>query len=76
LNNIDKKLSFALISISVDSTNVTQIAEAFRFLIDNPIIAEEMGTKGRSLVETKFNWSQEEIKLIDLYNTFKEMGGL
>jgi hypothetical protein len=35
-----------------------------------------MGTKGRSLVETKFNWSQEEIKLIDLYNTFKEMGGL
>lgn len=76
MNNIDKKLSFALISISVDSTNVTQIAEAFRFLIDNPIIAEEMGTKGRSLVETKFNWSQEEIKLIDLYNTFKEMGGL
>lgn len=43
------------------------IAEAIQSIVDNPEKAKEMGARGQYIVENKFNWENEEKKLIDLY---------
>jgi len=55
--------------ICVDPFNSTQIAEAMLYLRDNPVEAKAMGDNGRKAVLEKYNWNNEEEKLIDLYNT-------
>jgi glycosyltransferase involved in cell wall biosynthesis len=39
------------------------------FLKENPEEAKIMGDNGRKAVLEKFNWENEEKKLIELYNT-------
>lgn len=58
--------------ICVDPTNVDEIANAIRYLLDNPEEARRMGENGRRAVEQEFNWSVEEKKLLKLY---EELGG-
>lgn len=53
--------------VCVDPENVDDIADAIRYLIDNPEEAKRMGENGRRAVEQEFNWSIEEKKLIQLY---------
>lgn len=53
--------------ICVNPNNVEEIRNAIELLLENPKKAKEMGKKGRKLVETKFNWQKEEIKLIEIY---------
>jgi glycosyltransferase involved in cell wall biosynthesis len=55
--------------ICVDPTNPSQIAEAMNFLKENPEEAKIMGDNGRKAVLEKYNWNNEEKKLIELYNT-------
>ena len=55
--------------ICVDPTNPSQIAVAMNFLKENPEEAKIMGDNGRKAVLEKFNWENEEKKLIELYNT-------
>jgi len=55
--------------ICVDPKNSSQIAEAMTFLKENPEEAKIMGDNGRKAVLEKFNWENEEKKLIELYNT-------
>lgn len=53
--------------ICVDCESVDEVREAIRQLLDAPCMAQELGRNGRKAVETKYNWSVEEQKLISLY---------
>jgi glycosyltransferase involved in cell wall biosynthesis len=55
--------------ICVDPLNPQEIAKAIAFLIDNPQLAQNMGANGRKAVEKKYNWDQEEKKMITFYKS-------
>ena len=56
--------------ICVDPTSPQEIASAIRTLLGSPKKAEEMGARGKKLVESMLNWSFQEKILIDLYRDF------
>lgn len=53
--------------ICVDPLNPKDIATAINYLINNPIEAEKMGSNGQRAVVEKYNWGEEEKKLLALY---------
>lgn len=53
--------------ICVDPNNVSEIVEAIDYLYNNQYVAEKMGANGRKLVQNRYNWKIEEMKLITLY---------
>jgi len=53
----------------VNPFDVKAIARAIDFLVENPLLAKQMGDNGRKTVEHSFNWESEEIKLISIYNS-------
>jgi len=53
--------------ICVDPLNVNEIANAINWIMDNPEQSKQMGENGRKAVEEKYNWEQEEIKLLRKY---------
>jgi glycosyltransferase involved in cell wall biosynthesis len=55
--------------ICVNPRNINEIAEAIKYLTDNPEIAKQMGENGRNIVLEKYNWQYEEKKLIDVYRS-------
>lgn len=55
--------------ICVDPNDPIAIANAINYIIDNPIVAKEMGERGEKLVYEKYNWDSEEQKLINLYES-------
>lgn len=57
--------------LTVDPQNPSEIGQAIKYILDNPEKATEMGKNGREAVLSKYNWSNEEKKLINLYESFK-----
>jgi len=53
--------------ICVDPMNPKEIAEAIKYIIGNPLKAQQMGENGKKAVLKKYNWSNEEFKLLKLY---------
>jgi glycosyltransferase involved in cell wall biosynthesis len=53
--------------ICVDPLNVSEIAQAMQWILDNPEQAKEMGENGYRAVVEKYNWDVEAIKLKKLY---------
>ena len=53
--------------VCVDPLDLKEIANAIDYLIRNPSVAEEMGKNGRNLVMQKYNWANEEKKLLKFY---------
>jgi glycosyltransferase involved in cell wall biosynthesis len=53
--------------ICVNPRNISEIADAIKFLTENPAVAKQMGENGRKMVEVKYNWKFEEKKLLDVY---------
>ncbi len=53
--------------ICVDPQSPEEIAKAVEYLINNPEIAKQMGENGRKVVEEKYNWQNEEKKLLKIY---------
>ena len=53
--------------ICVDPLSPEAIAKAIQFIIEHPTEAEQMGKNGRRAVEERYNWRNEERKLLDLY---------
>lgn len=53
--------------ICVDPQDPDAVAEAIRYLFTHPEEARQMGLNGRRLIETRFNWENEEKKLLALY---------
>jgi len=55
--------------ICVDPESATEIANAIRQLTTCNDRAKQMGDNGRKAVQSKYNWSIEEKKLIAIYNS-------
>lgn len=53
--------------IAVDPYNPEAIKEAITSLTNDRTSAEQMGLNGRKAVEEKFNWANEERKLLEIY---------
>ena len=54
--------------ILVDVTAPQAIADAMLDLLRDPGKAERLGQNGRRLVEEKYNWQQDEKRLLDAMN--------
>jgi glycosyltransferase involved in cell wall biosynthesis len=54
--------------ICVDPFSPKEIAEAIKYIINNPKEAEKMGKNGKKIVKEKYNWSKEEQKLFKIYS--------
>ena len=65
-----KKYSFG---IAVDPSDPEEIAQAMRFIRDNPETAKKMGEAGLRAVQEEFNWEKEAEKLIVLYRKLEEI---
>ena len=59
--------------ICVDPTNTEEIVAAIRYLKNNPDEAVRMGENGQNAVKTYFNWSTQEIVLIQIYEKMEEL---
>lgn len=53
--------------LAVNPLEPAAIAQAMQYLLNHPAEAAEMGKCGRRAVVGRFNWSQEEDKLLHLY---------
>ncbi len=53
--------------ICVEPGNSEQIENAIKFLIDNPLIAYQMGQNGRKAILNKYNWRSQEEEYINLF---------
>lgn len=53
--------------ICVDPTDSAAVASAVGQIVDQPTLAREMGERGREAIKCRYNWSSEEIRLLDLY---------
>ena len=53
--------------ICVEPTDSAAIGKAVQYLVDNPAEASEVGQNGRRAVLRKYNWTNEEQKLLALY---------
>lgn len=53
--------------ICVNPVRIDEIADAIRYLLDNPEEAKRMGENGRRAIKEEFNWGVEEQKLFHLY---------
>lgn len=53
--------------ICVNPLEPKEIAEAIKYIILHPKIAEQMGQNGKKAILEKYNWQVEEIKLFKIY---------
>lgn len=53
--------------ICVNPNDVTAIATAIKYLLDNPNDAQKMGANGRRAVEEMYNWGEQEKILLNMY---------
>lgn len=53
--------------ICVDPESPKEIKQAMLTILNNPEEAIEMGKRGRKAIENKYNWEQEEKKLLSVY---------
>jgi glycosyltransferase involved in cell wall biosynthesis len=53
--------------ICVDPLDPAAIAAAIDYLVNHPEEAKKMGENGRQAVLSRYNWAQEEVKLIAFY---------
>lgn len=53
--------------LCVNPLDTRGIADAISYLLTHQAEAEEMGRNGRKAIEEKYNWKEEENKLIDIY---------
>lgn len=59
-------------AIAVEPDNIDQYVRAIKLLLDDPERSIEMGKKGKKLVLEKYNWNQEEKKMLSLYDKILE----
>jgi glycosyltransferase involved in cell wall biosynthesis len=56
--------------ICVNPLKPEKIAEAVNYLLNNPELSEKMGKNGRKMIEKKYNWKNENKKLLKIYSKF------
>lgn len=55
--------------LSVDPQNAEAVRNACMELLNNPENAQVMGRNGKKAVDAKYNWTNEEKKLLELYES-------
>jgi glycosyltransferase involved in cell wall biosynthesis len=55
-------------ALFVDPQRPEAIAAAIRHLLDHPDEARRLGERGRMMVEEKYSWEAESVKLLALYD--------
>lgn len=60
-------VSGARCGLLVNPIDPKSIAQAIEYVLNHPQEAEQMGQRGREAVLNKFNWANEESKLLALY---------
>lgn len=68
-----KIIDDAKCGVCVDPMNPKEVANAINFFFDNPEIAQNMGINGQRAVMEKYNWQQEERKLLKLYQELNNL---
>ena len=53
--------------ICVNPHDVDDIKNAIIYLLSNPIIAKEMGNRGRDLVKSQYTWNSQKVVLYKMY---------
>ncbi len=53
--------------VLVNPLNPKEIADGINYLLNNDDLMKQMGLNGRKAVENKYNWENEEKKLVKLY---------
>lgn len=59
----------SICGIAVDGQNVEEIRNAIKYIFDHPEEAKKWGENGIRLANEVYNWSAEEVKLLELYKT-------
>lgn len=54
--------------LCVDPLDPLSVADAIDYLVDHPNEARQMGENGRRAVLSRYNWAQEEKKLLSFYD--------
>ena len=57
--------------LCVDPSSPKEIAHAIATLVSNETLCLEKGTAGRKAITSSFNWMNESVKLLDLYECIK-----
>lgn len=57
--------------ICVNPYNIEEIAHAINYLATHKDVAEEMGKNGQKIIMDEYNWSTQEIKLLEVYKSLK-----
>ena len=57
--------------ICVDPRDLKSIANAINYFLKNPDVVKSMGINGQKIVNEKYNWNTEKIKLLALYASIK-----
>ena len=55
--------------VCVNPTNVKEIANGIKYLMDNKFEARQLGNNGYQLYNSLLNWKESEKRLLELYNT-------
>lgn len=58
--------------ICADPLDPKEIGEAIKYLLENPMKAKIMGENGQKIVQEKYNWSNEEKKMLNFYSKIIE----
>lgn len=58
--------------LTVNPLDPKEIAEAIKYLLENPKLMNEMGNNGQKAVLERFSWEKESIKLLKLYDSLTE----
>jgi len=56
--------------IAINPNSILEIAETIKFFLTNPDKAKEMGKNGQKAVKETYNWTSQELVLINLYKKF------
>jgi glycosyltransferase involved in cell wall biosynthesis len=72
LPTISQFINDAKCGILVNPTKIDEITDAILYLIEHPEEAKKMGENGRRAVLEKYNWKNEEEKLLNFYDKILE----
>ena len=64
-----EKLDNLKVGLSVDPQNISKIAKKIMKIYFDEDMQNQMGKEGKVAINTKFNWSVEEKKIIEYYET-------
>lgn len=56
--------------ICVNPQDPEAIAKAINTLLCNPELAAKMGKNGKKIVDSRYNWEKESVKMLSLYSKF------